>query len=303
MKSQRISNDEQWRGLRGQHVGGSEVAALFGEHAQLTKFELWQMKKGHLAYTPIESTRMFWGSTLEPAIAAGVAAQTGWQIRKVRRYFSMLPDVGLGGSLDYEIVSHERGAGILEIKNADWLVVRDWEYGEPPLSYELQVQSYLAVTGRRWGCIAVLVGGNDLRRFEYERREETIAIIRENVQEFWGSIAANKPPPPDWTRDAATITRLYQSVTAGKTINLAGSNRAPELIDNYMKAQADEKDAGERKAAAKSELLTLIGDHEYALCGAAKISAKSVKEAHISYDRKPYRDFRISVSQKKAQAA
>jgi putative phage-type endonuclease len=296
VKTIRVASDEHWHDLRRQHVGGSEVAALFGEHPQVSKFELWNRKKGVIPEPDLsDNDRVLWGTILEPAVAQGVAAKTGWQVRKVRRYHSLLPDIGLGGSLDYEIVSHERGPGILEIKTADWLVTRNWEEGEPPLNYELQVQAYLRLTGRAWGCMAVLVGGNDLRLFEYERRPKTIQIIESEVASFWASIAADKPPIPDYTRDVDTIRRVYSTVEDGKTVDLGGSNRAPELIANYRQAMADEKDAEKRKDAAKAELLTIIGDAERAICGNATVSTKMVPEAVISYTRKAYRGFHVNI--------
>ena len=93
-----LNDDAHWLELRSQHVGGSEVSALFGEHAQLTEFELWHKKMGNLPEPDFsDNERMFWGTILEPAIATGVAKKTGWTVRKVRRYLSN-PECGLGGS-------------------------------------------------------------------------------------------------------------------------------------------------------------------------------------------------------------
>ncbi len=73
MKTTQIRDDAHWHRLRSEHVGGSEVAALFGEHAQLTKFELWHQKNGTLPTSFEETKRMTWGKRLEATIAAGVA--------------------------------------------------------------------------------------------------------------------------------------------------------------------------------------------------------------------------------------
>jgi predicted phage-related endonuclease len=289
----KIENDEHWHALRAKHVGGSEVSALFNEHAQMTAFELWNIKAGRIPKPDFsDNERIFWGKHLEPAIAAGVASKTGWTIRKVRRYLSN-PDIGLGSSLDHEIVSNDRGPGVLEIKTADWLIAKGWENGEPPLSYMLQVMAYLSVTGRAWGCMAVLVGGNDLRLFNFDRRPGTIKIIEDRVAEFWRSVRDGVEPKPDFAKDGDTIGKLYASTEDGKVADLNGSNRAPELIAAYQQAAVDEKDADARKSAAKGELITLVGDAEMAICGSAKISAKMVKGAHIEYERKPYRAFSV----------
>jgi putative phage-type endonuclease len=296
------SPEQAWHELRAKHIGGSEVAALFGEHPHLTKFELWHRKAGHLLNPDLsDNERVFWGQTLEPAIAMGVSKLHGWNIRKVRRYLTHPTIDGFGGSLDYEVVAHDRGAGVLEIKTADWLIVRDWQDGEPPLSYELQVQAYLAITGRSWGAMAVLVGGNDLRLFLYERRPKTIALIESAVAEFWQSIRDGKEPKPDFSADGDIIAKLYGAAIEGKSVDLSGDNRLPELIADYRRGAAMEKDGGTIKDAAKAEILTKIADAAIVTCGEFKISAGMVAASHVSYERKAYRNFRIN--QRKGSAA
>lgn len=295
MTSVPITNEEQWRALRQKHVGCSEISALFNEHQQMTKYELWYIKKGLLDAPDLsDNSRVFWGTILEPAIADGAARLNGWNVRKVRRYLSSDTVEGFGGSLDYEIVSHDDGPGALEIKTADWIVAKNWEDGAPPLSYMLQLQGQLALTGREWGAIAVLIGGNDLRVFQHKRRPKTIEIIEQAVAEFWQSIRDNKPPPPDFLADAETIGRLHQSVEGGKFLDLSTNNRIPELCDAYHAAGIAEKDAEKRKDAAKAEILTIMGDAETAACGSFRLSAKVVAGAHLEYERKAYRNFRLT---------
>jgi putative phage-type endonuclease len=275
----RIESPAHWHQLRAQHIGGSETAALFGEHPQLTRYELWHIKAGLLPAPNLsDNDRVFWGTVLEPAIAGGVAARTGWRVRKVRSYFSCLPDLALGASLDYEIVAHDRGPGVLEIKTADWLVAKEWG-GEPPLSYELQLQSYMGCTGRPWGVMAVLVGGNDLRLFEYERRPKTVALIREAAGRFWQSIAAGVPPQPDFEQDGAAISKLYGNAAAGKITDLTGHNRLADLVLEYRAASAEEAEGKRIRERARAEILMLAGDAETVLCGEWRLSLGAVAAA------------------------
>lgn len=299
-----VLTESEWHVLRAKHVGASEVAALFDAHPHMTRFELWHIKAGNLPRPDLDDDeRVFWGTVLEPAVALGVAKRTGWNIRKVRRYLVSDTVPGMGASLDYEIVAHERGPGVLEIKTVDSLQFRTWDDGELPLHYELQLQHQLAVTGRSWGCVGVLIGGNALRLYERERRPKTIAKIEKAVAAFWQSIAEAKPPQPDFATDAEAIAALYQSVIDGKVIDLTGDNRLPELCAAYQAAAKDEKEAAARKEAAKAEILTKIGDAEIAICGDFKISAKTVSGGIVTYERKPYRSFRLSESKKGKQAA
>lgn len=272
-----IRDEAHWHELRAQHVGGSEVAALFGEHAQLTPFELWHIKAGLLPAPDLsDNDRVFWGTILEPAIAKGVSAKTGWETRKVRRYYSMRPNLTLGGSLDYEIRSADKGRGVLEIKTADWLVAKRWVDG-PPLAYELQIQSYLALAEWDWGVMAVLVGGNDLRLFEYERRPKTIDLIVRRVSDFWQSIANNNPPKPDFSEDHQAISTLYGASEPGKVIDLSHSNRLPELIEEHKRAALYANGYSKVSEASKDEIHWIMGDAEIAICGDHVIKAKTVK--------------------------
>ncbi len=295
-KSVAVRDDAHWRQLRAKHVGGSEISCLFGEHAQLTEFELFHRKKGNVPEPDLSGNdRVFFGQLLEPAIAAGVAQKNpDWTVRKVRRYLSN-PDIGIGGSPDYEIIGvPSRGPGILEIKTADWLIAKGWEDNTPPTSYLLQIQHYLSLTNWSWGCMAVLIGGNELRMFEYSRRDTTIKIIEDRVAEFWRNIRDGVEPKPDFAKDAGTISALYSSVSDGKTVDLSGSNRLPELIQTYRGASEQEKAAKDAKEASKAEILTLVGDAEVALCDGDRVSCRMVAGAHIAYDRKPYRSFHLS---------
>lgn len=277
------------------------MAALFGEHQNFTKFELWNRKAGKISEPDLsDNSRVLWGTLLEPAIAQGVAVKTGWKVQKVHRYYSD-PDTRSGASLDFEIIANERGPGVLEIKTADWLVTRNWVDGEPPLSYELQLQHQLALTGRSWGVMAVLVGGNDLRLFEYERRPKTIDAISAEVRAFWQSIADNKPPTPNWEEDGETISKLYNKVEDGRVIDLGENNRACDLVATYKAAAQVEKAAAEQKDAAKAELLTIIDSAERALIGGFSVSCKMVAGAHIEYDRREYRSFRVTEKKAKAE--
>jgi len=313
-----IQSDEHWHELRARNIGGSEVAALFGLSSYLTRFELWHRKAGNLPEVDLsDDERVFWGAVLEPAIAMGVGKKKGWNLRKVHRYMEHPAIEGMGASLDYHIVSPDesRGPGALEIKTADWLIFRDWEEGEPPMKYELQLQHQLAVTGWSWGAIAVLVGGNDLHIFERSRHDRTIARIESAVRDFWHSIKAGQEPKPDFATDTATIMALHQTVDEGRIVDLSEDNYARDLIVQYVEAAADEQDAKQRKDAAKGALIKeKLGDAAKALCGPYTISAKAVAESKpkvITADmvgqaiggRRGYRNFRITEKKAKKEAA
>jgi predicted phage-related endonuclease len=294
------TNEAEWRALRHLNVGGSETAALFDEHPRITRFELWHRKAGNVPEPDLsDNKRVEVGSVIEPAIATLVTKMHGWNVKKVRRYLRKSlalfngNEVGIGGSPDFGIEAHERGPGVLEIKNTDWLVFRNWQDGEPPLQYELQLQHYLHLMQREWGAIAVLVGGNDLRVFIRDGRPNIGRMIEKKALEFWSSMIRGEPPKPDFAFDAETIGQLYGTSKPGTVIDLSHDNRLHELIAEYQRGGALEKQGEQIKTASKAEMLEKIGDNEIVYCGDWRINAKQVAAKHIAYDRDAYRDFRM----------
>lgn len=274
-RSTPIDSEEQWRALRRTHCGGSEIGALFGESSYLTAFELWHQKKGLVPEPDLSGDdRVFFGRILEQAIVEAVRQQTGWTVHRSHRYYSLQPELGLGGTPDADILAHERGPGILECKNIDSYAARAWD-GIPPLSFELQIQTYLELTDCSWACLAVLVGGNSLKLYTYERRPRAIAIIKDKVKAFWASIEAGEPPEPNFQSDADTISTLYRAAEAGKVIDLTGDAHFAELVARYEAVTALKRQYEREARALRAELLTLVGDAELALCGDVRLRASA----------------------------
>lgn len=297
-----IVDDAHWRELRKVHIGGSEVAALFGVNPWLTQWELWHRKAGNLPEPDLDSKDVvFWGKVLEPAIARGIAEKEGWKIRKVRRYMTHPTMEGFGATLDYEIVNHPDGAGDLEIKAADKFAFADFWSDGPPLQYLLQHQHQLATTGRDWGAIGVLVGGNRPEVFALKRHDDTIGRLEDAVGAFWASVHEGKEPEPDFARDLEALKAL--SLNAGKGTpwerDEALVPQLTELCVRYKIARAGETVAETEKKTIAAEILHIIGAATKATLDDFTISAPFIdatvvkehsKKAHrrspVVYDRK-----------------
>src|SRR3546814_5241221 len=158
--------------------------------SDLTEFELWHRKAGNVA-TPdfAHNERTFWGTILEPVILAAASERYGYQPLETPKRLDN--GKGLGGHPDAIVKGPRRGRGILEVKTADWLVAKGWG-DEPPLNYLLQIVSYMGLADCDWGDVIVLVGGNELRRFEYEFRPIIYADIEARVEQFWQSVRDGK---------------------------------------------------------------------------------------------------------------
>ena len=254
----------EWLAMRRRFIGGSEIATLFGVQPDyaLAPFALWQIKAGHAPEPDVGGERIEWGVRLESVIAEGAAEQEGWTIRKGR--YAVCDDCdGMGATLDFEIDgTDERGPGVLEVKNADWLIhKRTWTDGEPPLHILLQLQHQLACSGYSWGAVACLVGGNDLRVYRYEAKPKLIADIKRRVRAFWQSVADNKPPPVSGSDSDATVLRAIYAETTDELADMTDDNELPEICARMTHAAARRKEAEAEEAKAKNELRAKVGPH------------------------------------------
>lgn len=265
--------------FRARHVGASEVAALFDCSPYLTRFELWHRKKGTISRPDFmadgmpNNERIEAGIRLEPAIIAWACDRWGYVRRETPKHLSN--GNGLGGHPDQCVICPERGPGILEIKTADWLVAKKWGE-EPPLHYLLQNQSYQGLEKVLWGDVVVLVGGNQLRRFQYDFRPKLYAEIEARVTAFWQSVRADDPPLPDFTRDGDTLAEVLGEPT-DEVIDLRHDNADDHLACEFLALKAAAKAATDRAEAIKCELLLKIGDAGRALLPAHSIGANQTK--------------------------
>lgn len=254
-----------WHAARAKVVGASEVAALFDASPYVSRFALWQVKAGRVPAPEVTHERAAWGLRLEDAIAHAAAEREGWSImRGVHRVHPRVP--GMGATLDFIVTESPDGPGALEVKNVDWLQhKRGWVDEEPPPHILLQLQAQLAVTGFQWGCVAALVGGNDLRLYRYDARPKLIAEIERRVAAFWQSIRENRPPPVDGSDSTADALRALYPETRDVMLDLRESNRAPEVCAALLDVTERRRAAQEEEAALKAELLAMLGDARAAM--------------------------------------
>lgn len=295
--------------FRAQHVGASEVAALFDCSPYLTRFELWHRKQGNID-TPTfnavsddgtpDDERIYWGVKLEAAVIEAAKERYGYIDRDQAERLSN--GKGLGGHPDRRVMCPERGPGILEIKTADWLVRKQWG-DEPPMHYLLQSQAYQGLDQVEWGDVLVLVGGNKLERFRYSFRPKIYAEIEKRTAEFWQSIEFNQPPAPDYTKDLDTITELTREGSDDVTIDLRTDNLAADAAARFLWAREQRTKMQADEDAAKAELLDKIGAAGVGLLSNFTVRATTVaatpertaKPGEIIKGRRSYR--RISVKE------
>lgn len=197
-------------------VGSSEVAALFtapgnalkGMSSWESPYSLCSKKRGLI---PQESEGdeavLDWGRRMEPAIAQwfednilgaeelalGLYDPGDWTILKS-------DDAPLFCTPDRLLVNKDGISDVtdsgLEIKNASAWISSEWEE-EPPITYQLQVQAQMLITGcDRW-YVCASIGGQPPKWAKLKADPEIQAAILERVRTFWASVEAGVDPEPD----------------------------------------------------------------------------------------------------------
>lgn len=255
------------------HVGASEVSALFDANPWVTRFELWHRKAGNIATPDFGGDeRVEWGIRLEPVIIEAACQRWGYTLRDGPK--KLTNGKGLGGHPDAYAICPERGPGILETKTVDWLVCKGWG-DEPPLHYLLQGNTYSGLDKVAWFDLIVLVGGNELRRFQYDFRPKLFDEAERRTVEFWESVKAGTPPAADYARDLDPIKAVYQA-QGEAVIDLTGDNHAPDAAARYLRAKAIIKGAEAEAEAAEAELRDKLGDAAAAIVEGFTVKATPV---------------------------
>lgn len=174
-------------------IGGSDIGAILGENEHKLAYEVY-LDKVEENEVEISNEAIVWGKLLEDPIAVRYQELTGRQIfvtglfrHKEYPFLIAHPD---------RIIPQEKMG--LEIKTAGYHSRALW--GEDrtqqiPLHYYLQIAHYMFVLDYdRWD-IAVLIGGQELRIYTFERSKEADDIILEASKDFWENHVLKKIPP------------------------------------------------------------------------------------------------------------
>lgn len=182
-------------------IGASECAIVMGINEHMSPYELWQIKTGRLEPKDISQLPpVYWGTKLEDIIADEYAITSGHKVRRVTSTLFHEKYKHILCHIDRKV---EGVAKVLECKFA--MYARD-QWGpsgsdEVPMSYILQVQHQMLVTGYEQADLAVLISGYDFRVYHFKRDEGLISKITEELNEFWACVESDTPPQMRDRRD------------------------------------------------------------------------------------------------------
>lgn len=273
---------EQWLSVRKGGIGSSDAAAAVGLNPYKSALELWMEKTGRDENLPKvdpddESSPMYWGTLLEPIVAAHYTRRTGNKVRRVNAVLQHPHEPWMLANLDREVLGAP-DVQILECKTAGINGARLWKDGVPEY-VQLQVMHQLAVTGRQAADVAVLIGGQELRIHRIERDESLIGHLIELERQFWRSVELQQAPAADGSDSAELALRCLYPQDSGQTLDLSQDLEMAAVFSDLLTVRQVISASSQQEAQLKQRIQQRMGDASKALFETGEVSWKRSKDA------------------------
>jgi putative phage-type endonuclease len=274
-------NRQQWLEIRRGGIGSSDAAAAVGLNPYKSQLELWLEKTGHTAVAPDDQEDdwgpTYWGTLLEPIVAAHYTRQSGNRVRRVNAVLAHPEYPWMLANLDREVVGVD-DVQILECKTAGLNGARLWRDGVPDY-VQLQVMHQLAVTGKAAADVAVLVCGQELRIHRIERDDSVIGHLIQLEQEFWQMVQNRVRPPADGTDSAERALKQLYPRDEGEHLVFAGDPYLEDIFQQLLDAKAQLEQEERRSAGLKQAIQERMGTATTAVFSAGSVTWKRTKDS------------------------
>lgn len=277
---------EDWLAARQQGIGGSDAAASVGLCRYKSPLELWLEKTGRKPAADLsDNDAVYWGTVLEPVIADVYAQKTGARVRRVNAILQHPEHAFMLANLDRSISGHPDGSGLLEIKTAGWRSAPLWDQGVPD-HYQCQVLHQLAITGKPWADVAVLIGGQDFRIYRIERDEEQIQALIQLEQQFWACVQNDVPPEADGSDSSGRALATLYPKDAGQTVDFSQDDVLNGAFESLLVTRQQLETVEAEEQRLKQQLEQAMGDATTAVFSQGKVTWKASKPSQsLDLDR------------------
>lgn len=292
-----------------QTVSASQMPALFNRSPYATRFMLHHHFVGDFDMEVAEDERMSAGKRLEPVILKWAADELRCEVLPHdQAQYLRAPSIPVGCTPDGYVFDPQRGLGFIECKNIDWFRWKDtWDERSAADHVELQMQTQLMVPhpehgAPKWGCIAALVGGNDLKLYERQPIAEVHAGIAEETVRFLADVKAkNEPGVLGAAIEIPALVAVYPKADPEKVLreedfNLHEGVRVARLIEAYEFAKDRESFSKKESEDLKAKLLAVAGDAAAIMIHGRYLNITKSQIAGRTQTVKPYTMTRMTAS-------
>ena len=254
-----LEKSADWHEQRRRGIGGSDAGIIAGYTwgGRNTAYHLWQIKTGQREPDDLShDAKVRAGTLLEPVVVQMYRLEHPELTIFHRKEMTTSKTYPWAyAHLDFTV--HQSGSEWIpgEIK----CPTHDDGWGasgstQIPDYYQPQVQHNLAVTGKPYMKVVVLISGWDLRSYDIARDQDYIDTLMENEAEFWAAVETGTEP------------RLYTANDVKARFPIAAEGRitaTPEVADTiaaYANAKASQGQIEKEVAALADKLAAVFGE-------------------------------------------
>lgn len=266
---------QEWLNVRNGGIGSSDAAAAIGLSPYKSPSALWLEKTGRKAPDDLsQSEAVFWGTTLEPVLAKVYAERTGNKVRRINAVLQHPEHPFMLANLDRAIGAD----GVLEIKTAGHHSAVFWEDSIPE-AYQCQVLHQLAVTGKVWADVAVLIGGQDFRIYRIERDDEKVSALIEREAQFWQTVMTDTAPDPDGSESSGNVLTWMYPRDTGETIDCTESAMLNTLFAELLSFKRQRTQLEFLEATHRQSIQAAMGNASIAIFVGGRVSWKKARDS------------------------
>ncbi|MEC5218807.1 putative phage-type endonuclease [Actimicrobium sp. GrIS 1.19] len=274
---------EDWLSVRKGGIGSSDAAAAVGLNPYQSQLELWMIKTGRDTAMPKvdpndETSPMYWGTLLEPIVAAHYTKRTGNRVRRINAVLQH-PDPNMAfmlANIDREVYGAS-DVQILECKTAGEFGSRLWKDGVPEY-VQLQLQHQLSVTGKTAADVCVLICGQEIRIHRIDRDDALIARLIELQRKFWTYVTSDSPPPSDGSDSSGKALQYLYPHDSGNTLDLTDDRDMSSAFADLVLARDEIASREKVEAELKQRIQQRMGNASRAKFETGSVSWKRSKD-------------------------
>jgi putative phage-type endonuclease len=252
-------NREQWLKERKTYIGGSDLGAIIGVNKYRSALDVY-LEKTSAHVEEVNNDATYWGSALEEVVAQEYSKRMNLPVEIETTLLRHPKHEFLAANIDRWVDSKKY---VLECKTTSFMNAKEWgEEGtdQLPETYLIQVAWYAAICDVPKVDIAVLIGGQDFRIYEYERNKEFEDKLIKIACNFWHHHVEKRIPPA-----CSNLTDTFNLFPIGNNKELTASENITQKIYELKSLKEQESTVQKAIEKIKVEIQEFMQDYDILL--------------------------------------
>ena len=243
------------------YIGGSDIGCILGLNKYKSALDIFFSKTEEVDVVnkPI-SDHDYWHDILEEPVAQRYVMETDYKLYKPSRIEPHPIHKFIGANIDKWIIDDEGKKRVLVCKTAHFLKAKEWgEQGtdQIPATYLYQAAYYAAVCNVEKVDIAVLIGGQDFRIYQYKKNSDFEYKLIQAAGAFWNNYVVKGIAPEPSNEEY--VDTLYPR-SNGHSIK--ADEELIQATQELKNLKEQEKELARLKLDKENQIKVSMGEYE-----------------------------------------